>query len=103
MDCINCFAAPRPSTNTRRNDRQLRQSHLNAIRDQTQCRGSPSHRPPTPYPHLVSFAGEPRTPRQTYTRRHNLYIRPRTVDSVTVVGGGGGGGGRRGGGARRGG
>jgi len=86
MDCINCFAAPRPSTNSRHNDRQLRLSHL-AIRDRTQRGRAASRcwkRPPTPYPHQVSFAGEPRT-YQTHTRRHNLYIRPRTVESVTVV------------------
>ena len=87
MDCLNCFAPPRPSGNSLYH-RRLRPSHLSTVRDPLIYHArAPRYinRPPTPYPHEEHFPRELLTPRRAYTRTHKRYVNQHTVGNATVV------------------
>lgn len=75
-----------PSTSSRHNNRQLRLRPLDHVRDSLRCQRRSSYgRPPTPYPHQASVTYELLTPYRIRSRFRNLYVRPRWVETVTVV------------------
>lgn len=87
MDCLNCFAPPRPSSNSLYH-RRLRPSHLSTVRDPLIYHArAPRYmnRPPTPYPHEEHFPKELLTPRRAYTRTHKRYFTQNTVSNAAVV------------------
>jgi hypothetical protein len=87
MDCLNCFAPPRPSSNSYY-PRRDRLSHLNTFRDPPIYNTrAPRYinRPPTPYPYQEHFTSELLTPRRAYTRPYKRHVSQRTVDDATVV------------------